>query len=107
MHRPGAEIGVGGPISRFLRLIRFSHTIFALPFALGELIVAANGWPTLRLFGLGVVRTVFARTWGRRPAGRGGDSWVGLPSAWCWRARQPCFLPDWLPVARSAQSAHG
>src|SRR4026208_1969396 len=62
MHRPGAEIGVGGPISRFLRLIRFSHTIFALPFALGALIVAANGWPSLRVLLLVIVRMVFART---------------------------------------------
>src|SRR4026207_1565696 len=62
MHRPGAEIGVGGPISRCLRLIRFSHTIFALPFALGALIVAANGWPSLRIFVLVVVCMVFART---------------------------------------------
>ena len=30
------EIGVGGQVSRFLQLIRFSHTIFALPFALGR-----------------------------------------------------------------------
>jgi 4-hydroxybenzoate polyprenyltransferase len=62
MHQPGKEIGVGGPLSRFLRLIRFSHTIFALPFALGALIVAANGWPSLRIFVLVVVCMVFART---------------------------------------------
>jgi 4-hydroxybenzoate polyprenyltransferase len=52
----------GGPIVRFLRLIRFSHTIFALPFALGALIVAANGWPSLRILVLVVVCMVFART---------------------------------------------
>jgi len=62
MHQPGKEIGVGGPLSRFLRLIRFSHTIFALPFALGALIVAANGWPSLRILVLVVVCMVFART---------------------------------------------
>jgi 4-hydroxybenzoate polyprenyltransferase len=62
MHQPGEEIGVGGPLSRFLRLIRFSHTIFALPFALGALIVAANGWPSLRILVLVVVCMVFART---------------------------------------------
>jgi 4-hydroxybenzoate polyprenyltransferase len=62
MHQPGAEIGVGGPVSRFLRLIRFSHTIFALPFALGALVVAANGWPSLRTLGLVVACMVFART---------------------------------------------
>jgi 4-hydroxybenzoate polyprenyltransferase len=56
------EIFAGGPITRFLRLIRFSHTIFALPFALGALIVAANGWPSLRIFLLVIVCMVFART---------------------------------------------
>src|SRR6266498_3438002 len=51
-----------GPVSRFLRLIRFSHTIFALPFALGTLVVAANGWPSLRILFLVIVCMVFART---------------------------------------------
>src|SRR5437879_34638 len=62
MHQSGEKIGAGGRVSRFLRLIRFSHTIFALPFALGALIVAANGWPSLRVFVLVVVCMVFART---------------------------------------------
>jgi 4-hydroxybenzoate polyprenyltransferase len=62
MHQSDEEIGAGGRVSRFLRLIRFSHTIFALPFALGALIVAANGWPSLRVFVLVVVCMVFART---------------------------------------------
>ena len=52
----------GGPVSRFLRLIRFSHTIFALPFALGALIVAANGWPSWRILFLVIVCMTFART---------------------------------------------
>jgi len=52
----------GGSIARFLRLIRFSHTIFALPFALGALVVAANGLPSLRTFLLVVVCMIFART---------------------------------------------
>src|SRR5437867_5063937 len=51
-----------GPVSRFFRLIRFSHTIFALPFALGALVVAANGLPSLRTFLLIVFCMVFART---------------------------------------------
>jgi len=53
---------VDGSIARFLRLIRFSHTIFALPFALGALVVAANGWPSLKVLLLVVVCMVFART---------------------------------------------
>src|SRR3982750_1541796 len=54
--------GVGGPVTRFLRLIRFSHTIFALPFALGALIVAANGWPSVPILLLVIACMVFART---------------------------------------------
>jgi 4-hydroxybenzoate polyprenyltransferase len=59
----GAEgVRLAGSVSRFLRLIRFSHTIFALPFALGALIVAANGWPSSRMLLLVVACMVFART---------------------------------------------
>lgn len=50
------------PITRFLRLIRFSHTVFALPFALGALVVAANGHPSARVLVLVLVCMVFART---------------------------------------------
>jgi 4-hydroxybenzoate polyprenyltransferase len=50
------------PVSRFLQLIRFSHTIFALPFALGALVVAANGWPSWRILFLVIVCMVLART---------------------------------------------
>lgn len=49
-------------ITRFLRLIRFSHTIFALPFALGALLVAADGRPALRTFILVLACMVLART---------------------------------------------
>ena len=51
-----------GPVGRFLRLIRFSHTIFALPFALAALVAAANGWPSLRILLLVIACMVFART---------------------------------------------
>ena len=54
--------GLGDPITRLLRLIRFSHTIFALPFALGALVVAANGWPSPRILFLVIACMVFART---------------------------------------------
>src|SRR5215471_18940153 len=60
--RQGEPIALGGPVSRFLRLIRFSHTIFALPFALGALVVAANGWPPLRILVLVVMCMALART---------------------------------------------
>jgi len=49
-------------VPRVLRLIRFSHTIFALPFALGALLVAANGRPTLRTLLLVLACMVLART---------------------------------------------
>src|SRR6266498_5625891 len=52
----------GGPVSRFLRLIRFSHTIFALPFAFGALVVAANGWPSSRILVLVLICMVLGRT---------------------------------------------
>jgi 4-hydroxybenzoate polyprenyltransferase len=49
-------------ISRFLSFIRFSHTIFALPFALGSMFVAAHGLPSFRVFALVVLAMIFART---------------------------------------------
>ena len=56
------KIRPDGPLARFLRLIRFSHTVFALPFALGALVGAANGRPSLRILSLVVTCMVFART---------------------------------------------
>lgn len=56
------RVRFGASVARFLRLIRFSHTIFALPFALGALIVAANGRPSLRILLLVITCMVFART---------------------------------------------
>lgn len=52
----------GNAFTRFLQFIRFSHTIFALPFALGALLVAANGWPSARVLILVLVCMVLART---------------------------------------------
>ena len=54
--------GSDGAFIRFLRLIRFSHTIFALPFALASLIVAANGLPSARILILVLIAMVSART---------------------------------------------
>ncbi len=60
--RPG-EVPPSEPAPvRFLRLIRFSHTVFALPFALGSLLVAAHGRPSLRVLLLVLLCMVFART---------------------------------------------
>jgi 4-hydroxybenzoate polyprenyltransferase len=49
-------------LTRFLRLIRFSHTVFALPFAFGALLVATHGRPSLRLVTLVLFCMVCART---------------------------------------------
>jgi 4-hydroxybenzoate polyprenyltransferase len=49
-------------LTRFLQLIRFSHTIFALPFALGSLVVAANGLPSTRTLLLVLICMISART---------------------------------------------
>ena len=45
-----------------LRFIRFSHTIFALPFALGSMAVAAGGFPGWKICGLILLAMIFART---------------------------------------------
>lgn len=58
----GPEVQPINSIERFLRLIRFSHTVFALPFALGTLVVAANGMPAPRVLVLVLVCMVCART---------------------------------------------
>jgi 4-hydroxybenzoate polyprenyltransferase len=52
-------------ISKWASFVRFSHTIFALPFALAAMAVAAranHGWPGWRVFGLILVAMVCART---------------------------------------------
>jgi 4-hydroxybenzoate polyprenyltransferase len=52
----------GAPFARFLHLIRFSHTVFALPFALGALVAAANGMPSTRILLLVLACMITART---------------------------------------------
>ena len=54
--------GRRGAVPRALQFIRFSHTIFALPFALGSMLVAAGGLPALRTALLILLCMVFART---------------------------------------------
>ena len=52
-------------IGKWAGFVRFSHTIFALPFALAAMAVAArdrHGWPGWRVFGLILVAMVCART---------------------------------------------
>ena len=52
-------------LRKWASFVRFSHTIFALPFALAAMLVAARdnrGWPGWRVFGLILVAMVCART---------------------------------------------
>jgi 4-hydroxybenzoate polyprenyltransferase len=49
-------------LPRILKFIRFSHTVFALPFAVGAMLVAAKGLPSLFTIGLILLAMVFART---------------------------------------------
>src|SRR5436190_20522710 len=52
-------------IQKWASFVRFSHTIFALPFALAAMAVAARdnrGWPGARTFGLILAAMVCART---------------------------------------------
>src|SRR5258708_24494176 len=53
------------PIQKWASFVRFSHTIFALPFAIAAMAVAARenrGWPGWRTFGLILAAMVCART---------------------------------------------
>jgi 4-hydroxybenzoate polyprenyltransferase len=45
-----------------LEMIKWEHSIFALPFALTGAVLAANGWPTLRTLGLIILCMVAARS---------------------------------------------
>ena len=45
-----------------LEMIKWEHSIFALPFALTGAVLAANGWPSLRVLGLIVLCMVAARS---------------------------------------------
>src|SRR5476651_2372739 len=52
-------------IQKWASFVRFSHTVFALPFALAAMLVAARdnrGWPGWKVFGLILVAMVCART---------------------------------------------
>jgi 4-hydroxybenzoate polyprenyltransferase len=52
-------------IKNWAEFVKFSHTIFALPFALAAMVVAARdnrGWPGWRAFGLILAAMVCART---------------------------------------------
>jgi 4-hydroxybenzoate polyprenyltransferase len=58
-------ISMFSSLTKWLSFVKFSHTIFALPFALAAMMVAARdqrGWPGWRTFGLILLAMVTART---------------------------------------------
>ncbi|HEX6303531.1 MAG TPA: UbiA-like polyprenyltransferase [Anaerolineales bacterium] len=50
------------PVREFLELIKFEHTIFALPFAYLGMLLAANGWPSWKEFFWITIAMAAART---------------------------------------------
>lgn len=54
--------GVGGQLKTFLDMIKFEHTIFALPFAYIGMVLAAGGWPSWSDFFWITVAMASART---------------------------------------------
>jgi 4-hydroxybenzoate polyprenyltransferase len=67
-------------IRAFLELIKFEHTIFALPFAYLGMFLAAGGWPGWRLFFWITVAMVAARTVAMA-ANRLADRWYDARNA--------------------------
>ena len=65
MSLPSSILHPLSSIRKWGGFVRFSHTVFALPFALAAMLVAARdhrGWPGGRVFGLILVAMVCART---------------------------------------------
>src|SRR5258708_9387107 len=56
LHKIGQNLGVT------LEMIKFEHSVFALPFALTGAVLAARGWPTLRQTAWIIVAMVGARS---------------------------------------------
>ncbi|MFZ4776152.1 MAG: UbiA-like polyprenyltransferase [Terrimicrobiaceae bacterium] len=97
-------------LSDFFKFIRFSHTVFALPFALGAMFVAAGGLPSWQVLVGILAAMVFARTaamtfnrlvdWEidkRNPRTEGRHRLVSKGSAlvWCFAASLGFFLSAW------------
>ncbi len=49
-------------MARYLAFVKFEHTLFALPFAYGGMLLAAGGWPGWRVVSLVTLAMVGART---------------------------------------------
>ena len=48
-------------IKKFMELVKFSHTIFSIPFILIAMVVAADGWFGWKLLFLGILAAISAR----------------------------------------------
>ncbi|HVG93510.1 MAG TPA: UbiA family prenyltransferase, partial [Planctomycetota bacterium] len=57
-----AKVSVLRRVRLSMEMIRFSHSVFALPFALLSLFLASGGVPSLRVLALVVVAMVAARS---------------------------------------------
>lgn len=55
-------IALTSRLKTYLDLVRFEHTLFALPFAYGGMLLAARSWPGWEVFGWITVAMVGART---------------------------------------------
>ncbi len=55
-------VALSNRLKTYLELVRFEHTLFALPFAYGGMLLAAKGWPGWEIFGWVTLAMVGART---------------------------------------------
>jgi 4-hydroxybenzoate polyprenyltransferase len=65
MSLPSSILHLPSSLKKWASFVRLSHTVFALPFALAAMVVAARanrGWPGWRTFGLILAAMVCART---------------------------------------------
>ena len=61
-HQPPSARGLAAKLRITLQMIKFEHSIFALPFALTGALLARRGWPTVRELAWLIVAMVTART---------------------------------------------
>jgi 4-hydroxybenzoate polyprenyltransferase len=59
---PGVAVGLAGKLRTTLEMIKFEHSVFALPFALVGAMLAVRGWPTWREVFWLIVAMVGARS---------------------------------------------
>lgn len=62
MEGPGVLSRLFSRVATYLELVKFAHTLFALPFALASMLVAAHGLPSWPVVGWILVAMVGART---------------------------------------------